>query len=134
MLPLKIELLSEKQLFRFILVGGLNTLVGMCVIFTLLYLGVNDYISNLSGYLVGLIISFFLHKYYTFESKNKPTIKEVFKFLFVFAISYLSNILILYFSLFYMENYLAQFLAMLGYTIINYLLNKFITFKRVKLA
>jgi putative flippase GtrA len=116
-------------LFRFILVGGLNTLVGMSVIFILLYLGVNNYISNLSGYIVGLIISFFLHKYYTFESKNKPTIKEVIQFLLVFAISYSSNILILYFSLFYMENYLAQFLAMICYTASNYTLNKLITFK-----
>ena len=131
MLLLKNKFLGKYELLRFIIVGSLNTIIGLGVIFILLYIGIDDYIANISGYIVGLCTGFFLHKYFTFKSKNKITLSEISRFLIIFLISYVVNITILYFTLFYMTNYLAQIFAMIGYTIVNYVLNKFITFRRI---
>ena len=120
------------QLIRFLSVGLFNTLIGISVIYMLLFYGVNNYISNISGYIFGIILSYFLHKYYTFKSQNGITKKEILKFLFVFLISYCINIIILYLSLHFFSQYLSQLLAIIGYSIVNYLLNKLYTFKKIK--
>lgn len=49
------------QPFRFLLVGSINTLVGLSIIFAAKGIaGLDDFVSNLLGYSLGLLISFFL--------------------------------------------------------------------------
>ncbi|ASM35566.1 GtrA-like protein [Campylobacter sputorum subsp. bubulus] len=48
----------DTKLIKYLLVGVLNTIVGFGIIFGLMFLGVSPEISNLSGYLVGIV--FFL--------------------------------------------------------------------------
>jgi|APSaa5957512493_1039668.scaffolds.fasta_scaffold199473_2 putative flippase GtrA len=117
-----------KQSFRFFVTGLINTFFGLSVIYLLLFVGINDYIANASGYFFGVIISFFLNKYYVFKS-GAAISDEVSRFITVFVISYLVNILILYVSLDYLDKYTAQFLSMVFYSITNFLLNKFFVFK-----
>jgi len=112
------------------LVGSINTIIGMNVIFILIYMGVDNYKANIIGYIVGLNISFFLHKYYTFNDSKKISFKQVFIFVIIFLLSYSINIITLYLSLLYFPNYFAQVLGMIAFTIVNYILNKLITFKR----
>ena len=118
-----------KQSFRFFVTGLINTFFGLSVIYLLLFVGINDYIANASGYFFGVIISFFLNKYYVFKS-GAAILDEVSRFITVFVISYLVNILILYVSLDYLDKYTAQFLSMVFYSITNFLLNKFFVFKK----
>ena len=117
-----------KQSFRFFVTGLLYTFFWLYVIYLLLFVGINDYIANASGYFFGVIISFFLNKYYVFKS-GAAISDEVSRFITVFVISYLVNILILYVSLDYLDKYTAQFLSMVFYSITNFLLNKFFVFK-----
>jgi putative flippase GtrA len=118
-----------KESFRFLVTGLINTFFGLSVIYLLLFAGINDYIANASGYLFGVIISFFLNKYYVFKS-GANILDEVSRFILVFLISYLVNILILYASLDYLDKYFAQLLSICGYSITNYFLNKFFVFKK----
>ncbi len=119
------------QLLRFIIVGIFNTIIGLSVIYVLIYFGFNNYISNIFGYLVGLSISFILNKYYVFNTQNNNQIvhKQFVKFILIFLIAYSVNITALFITLNYVSNYTAQFIAMIAYTVINFILNKYITFK-----
>jgi|SaaInl8_200m_RNA_FD_contig_121_75080_length_9522_multi_5_in_0_out_0_9 putative flippase GtrA len=126
---LKRDILFNVEFFRFVLVGILNTFIGLSVIFILIYFSMNNYLANLVGYLIGLIFSFLLHKNYTFKNKANTINRQMLFFLLVFLISFSINIFILYISLEYYTKYISQLLAIIAYTTISYLLNKFITFK-----
>ena len=118
-----------KQGIRFFLSSLVNTISGLSLIYLLLFIGTNDYVANISGYLFGVIISFFLYKSYVFRT-DKVNLNEVLMFIFVFLISYLINFLILYISLFYLNNYVSQLLSMVGYSATSFFLNKFFVFKK----
>jgi len=57
----------------------------------------------------------------------------VYRFILVFFISYIINIIILYMTIDKLNNYTSQLLAMMGYIIVNFLLNKFFVFSKVKM-
>ena len=121
-----------KQASKYLLVGLVNTAVGLSVIFFLMLLGVNAYISNIIGYLVGLINSFILNKKFVFKTTTKSK-KEIYFFIMSFVISYSMNLITLYFLvLLEIDIYISQFFSMLIFTVSNFLLNKYFTFKIVK--
>ena len=93
-------------------------------------MGINDYVANMSGYLFGMVISFFLNKYYVFKS-GVMSIGKVYRFILVFLVSYLLNLIILYMAIDKMSSYTSQLLAMIGYTTANFLLNKFFVFNKL---
>lgn len=116
-----------REFSGFILVGVLNTLLGLSIIFLGLYLGMHDFIANFLGYSAGLINGYFFNKHFVFKTKNKVLLT----YSLAFLLSYLANVLILFFSLHFKVNpYIAQMNAMIVYTLINYLLNKLIVFKK----
>ena len=81
------------KFWKFILVGILNTVVGMGLQFLFFNLcGWNEWVSSLIGYILGSILSYFLNKYFTFKNKDKGW-KPIVKFALNIAICYL---LILY--------------------------------------
>lgn len=119
------------QFVKFGLVGVSNTIITALVIWLLLkVLGVSDLPANISGYIAGLINSFIWNRRWTFESKSK--VKDtVFKFILTFVISYLLQLGVLYVLLHYLpvDAYWCHLLAMVVYTLVNFILNKFYTFK-----
>ncbi len=78
----------DKTFWKFILVGVLNTVVGLGVNYLLLFLlpktGLGDtptyWIASAGNYVVGSILSFFLNKYFTFKSNSKSFL-EVLRFI-----------------------------------------------------
>ena len=110
--------------------GVLNTLVGFAVIFVLMGLGVSPTLSNVGGYLVGLIFGFFVAKKIVFRSKGHVT-TEGFRYLAAFLISFIMNLLVLQLALLALHwNAIpAQFLAAATYTIIMYLLSRWLVFQ-----
>lgn len=114
----------------YLLVGGINTIIGFGIIFLLMFLGVNAELSNLSGYACGFICSYFLNKSITFKSKNSHK-KDFIRFLIVTGIIYLINIAILFllYKIFYINPYISQIIAGIFYTISGYCFNKLWTFK-----
>jgi len=76
------------QFLKFIIVGIINTLVTLVVIFTAKsLLGINPYISNALGYVAGLTNSFIWNKAWVFHSDGR-TGSEAMKFLLGFCICY----------------------------------------------
>lgn len=124
----------KKSLFQFIkfgIVGISNTLLTALTIWVLLkVLHCSDYVSNLIGYIVGLLNSFIWNRKWTFESKTKVS-ATLFKFILTFAICYILQLgnlyLLLHFT--HIDSYICQLLSIVVYTIINFILNKNYTFK-----
>lgn len=121
------------EFYRFIIVGIINTVIGLSVIFFALYIGLGNFSSNILGYSCGLVNAYFLNKYFVFRvNNNKLNRHELFLFLGVFILSYIANISVLYALLYFgVHAYIAQTFAMITYSIFNFLLNKFLTFRKV---
>lgn len=76
------------KFWKFILVGVLNTLVGTGLQFLLFnLLGWNEWVSSVTGYFLGSVLSYFLNKYFTFKNQEKG-IKPILKFALNIAVCY----------------------------------------------
>lgn len=87
-----IHKLLDPSLFRFLIVGVINTLVGTAIMFGLYNLaGCSYWVSSAANYGLTSILSFFLNKYFTFRSRNRSG-KEVLRFalniLVCYAVAY----------------------------------------------
>lgn len=117
---------------KFLVVGVINTSVTYLVyVFLRLFL-LSPEICNAAGYIAGVINSFLWNKKWVFKTKGTNVIREVSSFLVVFLISYAVQLytfrLMLYHFLW--NEYLAQFFGMVIYTILNFVLNRFFSFKK----
>ncbi len=150
------------QLIKYGLVGIVNTLLTALVIWVMLrfVFGVkNDAdasnvamsVSNICGYVVGLINSFVLNRTWTFQSKTnwkKGFLKFVIAFVFCYLIQ-LGVVLILNssdlipslsFGTIDMESastsytissaYICQLIGIVTYTVLNFFCNKYYTFRK----
>lgn len=119
------------QFVKFGLVGVSNTLITAGVIALLLEAFLlSDLQANLVGYAAGLVNSFVWNRRWTFRSKSK--IKDtVLKFMLIFVVSYVVQwgVVSLLLRISNVEPYVCHLLGMVVYTVFNFLLNKFYTFK-----
>ena len=111
------------QSMRFILVGIVNTFVGLSCIYGIMYAyDADPGVANLLGYAVGIIVSFTLNKIWTFNN-NKPINEVLPKYVFVATTSYLMNLGVVVFATSYLavNPYLGQLLGVAPYTICMFL-------------
>lgn len=122
-------MIDVKRLIKFSLAGVVNTVVGYAVIAGCMWLGVSPSLSNVAGYLVGLVISFLQSRYWVFESKGRIR-DEWLKFIVVFLVSYAANFFTLRALLTTSLNpYIAQLMACAVFTLVNFLLNSRFVFR-----
>lgn len=85
----KILSLFDAKLLRFLIVGVINTLVGMAIMFGLYNLaGCTYWVSSAANYILTSILSFFLNKYFTFKNKEQSA-AQVLRFVVNIAVCYL---------------------------------------------
>ena len=118
---------------RYLIVGLLNTAITLTIIYLLKFtINFNDIYANVFGYSAGLTFSFFVNKKWTFnyESFNHLIF---YKFILIFAIGYFANLLVVIFSINYLNinSYISHALGVPAYTIISYLGNRFFVFKKI---
>ena len=78
--------LFDRKLWKFLLVGVVNTLVGSAIMFGLYNLaGWGYWVSSAMNYLLTSILSFFLNKYFTFQNKERSW-WQVVKFVITVAV------------------------------------------------
>lgn len=130
--------LKNITLFKFLIVGVLNTLVGCGTMFLLYNLAHCSYwVSSAANYIVGGIVSFFLNKYFTFENKQWEW-AQVWKFALNVTVCYLLGygmakplvMRLLKGQAVRVQENVAMLVGMCLYTGLNYLGQRFFAFKR----
>ncbi len=85
----KLLSLMDAKLWKFLLVGVINTLVGTAIMFGLYNLAhVGYWLSSAANYILTSILSYFLNKYFTFRNTEKGW-KPIFRFAVNIAVCYL---------------------------------------------
>ncbi|MDE6704151.1 MAG: GtrA family protein [Muribaculaceae bacterium] len=135
---------AAMQFIKFCLVGAMNTLVTLCTIFICKsLLGMNEYVANAIGYVLGVINSFLWNKQWVFRSHGRFS-REAIRFALGFAVCYslqLLTVVALNTSSFgkievdtgimVVSGY--GFATLIGcgvYTVTNFIYNRLITFRK----
>lgn len=85
-------------LSRYSLSGALNTVAGFSTIFALTALGSQPYVANAAGYLVGLVLGFFVSRRFVFRHEGKMS-SQGSRYLTAFGVCFAINLLVLRFAL-----------------------------------
>jgi putative flippase GtrA len=120
------------QIFKFGIVGLLNTGISLLVFLLLSdVLKINDKISDIASYVIGLINSFIFNKLWTFQAKDF-SYKELFLFILFFGVSFSLQYgcYTLLKDHYFVQKNISYIIGMVVYTGTNFLLNKFFTFKK----
>ena len=133
------------QFIKYALVGVLNTLVTLSIIFLCKsVIGINPLVSNAIGYVAGVINSFLWNKTWVFRSHDSYLREALIffvgfmlcygiQFLTVWVLSYKSPLNDFEWDIlgFVLSGYgLATLVGNLVYTIANYIYNRLVTFRR----
>lgn len=117
---------------RFLLVGLLNTLVGLSTIYIAMYLLQLEIVqANALGYAVGILIGFALNKTWTFSSRDH-VVSSFIRYLLVLAVAYVANLATVLYtnSRFDLNPYIAQALGIIPYTAIGFLGSRYFAFHK----
>ena len=116
----------NNTLVKFLAVGVLNTIIGAGTMFLLYNLAHASYwLSSAANYVVGGIVSFFLNKYFTFESKERSW-SQVWKFVLNVTVCYIMG----YGQTLKVQENVAMLVGMCLYTGFYYLGQKLFAFKK----
>lgn len=109
--------------------GLVNTCISLSIMYLLTKIDISIYRANIIAYVAGIILSFILNSIFTFKVRIETS--NLIKFIVVVFISYLTNLLIIYFTVpfFYPSKMLPQAAGMIIYTIVGFILNKKFTFR-----
>jgi len=116
---------------RFLLVGILNTITGLSIIYACKwFLEFGDVSANMCGYAVGLTVSFMLNSRWTFRYRGR-VVPTVARFIGVFLIAYFSNLAVVLTLIdgFGLNSYLAQAIGIPPYTIVFYIGSRWFAFR-----
>ncbi len=136
---MKITEVFNKSFIKFLMVGVLNTLLSMVLMFLLEGLGY--WPSTAIAYIAGAILSFFLNRHFTFKSEEK-VLRSAIKFAISVAVCYvlayslaqpLAGWILGYTSIpLIWQERLTKLFGMGLYTLINYFGQRFFAFAKQK--
>jgi len=122
-----------RQLLLYALIGGTCAMIDFGI-FTLCnhFLALDPLVANIIGCVIGMLCSFFLNYYINFKA-NSHFLRRLLSFLTVGSIGLLFSELIMHIGANMIEanEYLVKFLSVFLVAALQFLLNKFITFKGV---
>lgn len=122
--------MTHLPLFRYLTVGVVNTAMGYGVILLLQWgWNVSPVLANASGYGLGMIVSYALNRWYTFQSHRSHS-ASVPLFFAATLLCYLLNVICLQFALQFMHwpAAIAQAAAVLAYTVSFYFASRYWVF------
>lgn len=120
----------RRQVLRYCVVGGINTLVGYSsIFFAMSVLRFGNVAANLCGYVIGFVISYFLNKLWTFECRGRA-FDSLFCYAVVLVVSYACNVAVLLVAcdLLATNVYVAQLLGVVTYSALAFLGSRYFAF------
>ncbi|MBA8778366.1 GtrA family protein [Staphylococcus schleiferi subsp. coagulans] len=115
------------EIFRFVLVGGINTLNYYVVYLILLnLLHIHYLISHIVGFIVAFVISYYLNCYFVY--KVKPTLKKFLAFPLTQVVNMGTQTLLIFIFVRYLgfNESIAPFIGLIVTIPITYVLSKYI--------
>ena len=109
------------QVVRFLIVGALNSAVGLGVIWLAMAAGAGIALANAVGYAVGIVVSFLLNRRFTFAHSGdwRPALL---RWLAVFAVAWPANLGVVLLAVHAgVEAHLAQLAGVATYTLLSYI-------------
>ena len=124
---------ESHRIVRFILIGTLNALIMAAVVYVMMeWVGASYVWANVLAYVLAQVNNFLWSKYWVFAGgrQGHRVAHQVLLFLLAFGAAYGSQLLltVALVELCGMNAYLAQFLGLLVYGAVNFLMNRRITF------
>lgn len=125
-----------EEIFRYVIVGGLTTLVNLIIFYgsTYLFLDGNDVIqlqiANVLSWLGAVIFAYFTNRIYVFKSKSKNIFMEAVKFMLSRVLTLFLDMLVMFIfaTLLLLDYSLAKLISMVLVTIGNYIISKVLVF------
>ena len=111
-----------RQTVRFGIVGLLNTIIGLAAIYSVIFfVRAGPIIANIIGYSIGLVLSFFLNRNWTFDHAGTGH-EGLPAFLVVAGLSYMCNLCVVAVGsyVFGLSPYLAQLCGVITYTTVMF--------------
>jgi len=124
----------SKEIVRYGISGGLIALVNIGVFAGLLHLGIRYEVANIIALVLNRVVGFVLNKYFVFQSNLKGRFwREFWGFMAARGFSGLVDYfgLILLVNQFHFHEILSKWIVMIFVIILNYVLGKFLVFRRV---
>lgn len=118
-------------LFKYGLVGIINTCITTGIFLLLSYLGLEYVLYTIIGYAVGICISFLLNRKYTFKKENENATRQIILF-FTISVSLLAIVQLIQYLLidiYNLQEWLGVGIGMVFYTGTGFILNRNIVFK-----
>lgn len=136
MYKFKLIINKYREIIMYIIIGGCTTLVNIMT-YTFMYklLKININISNITSIIVSIIFAYFTNRVFVFNSKNK-TYKSIFLEILKFVSSRLFTMLIEVYGVYLLvvingnDELLGKIKVQFITLIINYIISKFIIFKK----
>ena len=133
---LKMLIIKNKEIIKYLIFGILTTLVNILCFYILDKLNIDIYINNTISWIVSVIFAFITNKLYVFESKSldiKTIFKEGTSFLGARIFSYFVDMGTIYllFDGLKINKLISKIVSNIIVIIINYIFSKFI-FKKKK--
>ncbi len=125
-----IKPLVEKKEFRFVLVGCVNTAFGYGLYAFFIYIGLHYLQAFALAFVLAVINSYFLNRFFTFRSKGRPA-PEFIRFVLVYLASFFlgSGLLYLLIDMAGMGKYAAGVVNMVFGTVISWLGHNYFSFR-----
>ncbi len=121
----------NKTSLGYILIGIVNSIFWYFFIFLFIYSGIQEELSNLLGYILGISWSYYLNKKYNFKSSTVHK-QALPRFFVSMVVAYIVNISI--FSFFYrildINVYVSTIVGGVFYTFVGYFMSYFWVFKK----
>lgn len=132
---LKILIIKNKEIIKYLIFGILTTLVNILCFYILDKLNIDIYINNTISWIVSVIFAFITNKLYVFESKSldiKTIFKEGTSFLGARIFSYFVDMGTIYllFDGLRINKLISKIVSNIIVIIINYIFSKFIFKKK----
>ena len=127
-----------KEIINYIIVGGLTTCVSLLTYYLLTFTILNPNISielqiaTIISWIISVLFAFFTNKKYVFESKNKFNFKEIISFILSRLSTLLIEMLLMYLlvTVCKYNDKIMKIVVQIIIIILNYLLSKFLVFKK----
>lgn len=126
------------EIIRYLIIGGFTTVLSLVTYYLLIYtlfdpnVNVELQITNIISWVVSVTFAYFANRGFVFKTKEKMSLKEGFNFYLSRVSTLLLDMLMMYVfvSVFKLNDKIIKFIIQIVIIILNYVLSKFIVFKK----